>query len=1239
NGQHLDAVAFGRAVGHLHTSGIDVDWSPWFPADPPPRIIDLPTYPFQHQNYWLAATASRAGDAAGLGLDSARHPLLGAAMRLADADTYVLTGRLPAADSGSWLCEHHVLGTVLLPGAVLVEWALRAADEVGCSGVEELTMRAPVVLLASGSLPVQIVVDAAEADGRRRMRLYSRPEDQWVCHAEGMLTPEPLGTPGMLGGQWPPAGAAPLAVDGFYEHIAALGYEYGPAFQGMRAAWRYGGDLLAEIVLPEAAGEPSGFGLHPALLDAALHPALLARRPDDEGTYLPFVWSGVSLWARETRSVRVRLSAAEPDVLSVTVTDAAGSPVLGVEQLVMRPADPGQFRSHGVDGLFAVEWTPVPDPVDAPVDEFVVAEVGTADEALRCVRDWLADSGSDDRQLAVMTRGAVGECPDPAAAAVWGLVRCAQLENPDRFVLVDIDEGTDPGDAARFAVEPQVAVRDGRALVPRLVRCGTAPELVGPPGERAWRLSVAGASTLEDVSVVACPEVLEPLDAGQVRVEVRAAGINFRDVLIALGMVPGHGGIGGEGAGVVAEVGPGVTGLAVGDRVMGLFGGAFGPVTVADARSVVAIPDGWGFRDAAGVAVAFLTAWYGLVDLADVKSGQSVLVHAATGGVGRAAVQIARYLGAQVFATASPVKQGLLAEMGVDEAHRASSRDLEFEEKFRAASGGRGIDVVLNSLAGEFTDASLRLLAEGGRFVEMGKTDIREAPGVWYRAFDLVGDAAPERIASMLAELRELFVSGRLRALPVRSWPLARAREALRFMSQARHTGKLVLDIPATFDPDGSVLITGGTGTLGALVAEHMVRVWGVRHLILVSRRGPDAPGAAELAGRLAAQVTIVAADVGDPAAVRDLVAGIDPAHPLTGVIHAAGIVDDGLVTTLTPEQMAEVWRVKAGGAANLDAVTAGLRLSFFTVFSSMAATSGSPGQANYAAANAFCDALMTRRRTAGMPAQSIGWGLWKSASGITGELSDTDLHRMSSNGITPLSDEQGLALLDAAFGQGTAHLVAASLNVAGRSADTLPPLLRALAADGGGARRAAANGHRRIDWAGQLAVLSPDDQLAMLLGLVRTHAAAVLGHADPDALRADTQLKDLGFDSLTAVELRNRLSAVTGLRLPAALAFTYPSAGAIAGHLRERLVPAEADPSASVFGEVDKLEAVIERFAPDVDTRTRLAKRLETLLWRLGESGDVATAVDDSALESASDDEMFEFIDRELGSAMGNGD
>ncbi|AXK36963.1 SDR family NAD(P)-dependent oxidoreductase [Streptomyces armeniacus] len=307
----------------------------------------------------------------------------------------------------------------------------------------------------------------------------------------------------------------------------------------------------------------------------------------------------------------------------------------------------------------------------------------------------------------------------------------------------------------------------------------------------------------------------------------------------------------------------------------------------------------------------FLTAYYALVDLGGVRREESVLVHAAAGGVGMAAVQLARHLGAEVFGTASPGKWDTLRASGLDEAHIASSRDLEFEERFLAATGGRGVDVVLDSLAREFVDASLRLLPRGGRFLEMGKTDVREPEkvaadheGVAYRAFDL-WEAGHDRIGEMLGELVALFEAGVLRPLPVATWDVRRAPEAFRFLSQARHVGKVVLTVPAPLDPAGTVLVTGGTGGLGALVARHLVTERGMRHLVLASRRGEQTPGAAELAQELraaGAEVTLAACDAADRDALKGLLAGIPADRPLTGVVHTAGVLDDGVIGSLTPD-------------------------------------------------------------------------------------------------------------------------------------------------------------------------------------------------------------------------------------------------------------------------------------------------------------------------------------------------
>ncbi|MFH8620281.1 SDR family NAD(P)-dependent oxidoreductase [Streptomyces sp. NPDC017979] len=1301
------------SLGQAFVAGAPVDWSTWFPAAAR-RTIDLPTYAFQRQPYWLTADAPTA-DAGDLGLEPTGHPLLGAVLEPA-AGGHVLTGQL-SRHTCAWLADHQVLDTVIVPGTALVEWVLRAGDAAGCPLVSELVLQQPVVLPADGSLRVQVTVDPAAADGSRRVRLHTRADGQadalgWTCHAEGVLDPETgtATTDDRLAGAWPPPGAEPLPLTDFYERAAEAGYAYGPAFQGLHGAWRTGDDVLAEVALPQAAGAPDGYGVHPALLDAAMQALLAAGGLDDGQVRLPFTWNGVALHAEGATTLRVRLTpigATPADGVRVLVADGTGAPVLSAHAVHLRTTTGQALRTatarRGADSLYALEWselaasttppgaapltwlsppTATPDgpapldaeaPAPAPATTFALLDTSGSEReavqrALGLLQRWLAEPRFAEARLALVTRGAVavdpGERPDLAGAALWGLVRSAQAENPGRFLLVDADPLLSSDDAVAREVEavawafdvdePQLAVRQGRVSAPRLARAGRPAEIVPPPGTGAWRLAADSTATLDGLTASPCPEVDDPLDAGRVRIEVHAAGVNFRDVLIALGAYPGEAEFAGsEGAGVVVEVGPGVTDFAPGDRVMGVFEGAFGPVAVADARTLVLMPDGWDFAEAAAAPVAYLTAWYGLVELGGLRAGESVLIHAATGGVGSAAVQVARHLGAEVFATASPGKHGALEAMGIDAAHRASSRDLAFEDAIRAAAGGRGVDVVLNSLTGDFIDASLRLLADGGRFVEMGKTDLRDAAplpdSVSYRAFDLLADNTPDQLGALLAHVTRLLGAGALPPPTVQEWPLARAREALRTMSQARHTGKPVLRVPPRLDPDGTVLITGGTGTIGGHLAEHLAATWGVRHLLLLSRQGPAAPGAAELVERLraaGADVTVTAADVTDPAALTAALDDIAPAHPLTGVVHTAGALDNAMVPALTPERLARAWDAKAAAAAHLHAATADRRLGMFVLCSSFAAALGTPGQANYAAANAYCDALATNRRADGLPALSVGWGLWGAASGLTGRMSDADLARIDRYGIKANSTDDGLAMLDAALAHGTPAPLALALDartLAAQPPGTTPAPLRALAAGTRPARATAAAGDAPADLAARLAAQTPDERHRSLLALVREQAATVLGHAHPGAVPEDASFKTLGLDSLTAVELRNRLSTATGLRLHAALVFDFPEAGLLAGHLAERLAPTARavppglrapDPITAEFARLENLLATVDTAVLDADAVTA---RLETLLakWKAGHAPRAAAPGAEASaaerLEGADADQIFAFIDNEL--------
>ncbi|KIF72382.1 hypothetical protein HY68_23595, partial [Streptomyces sp. AcH 505] len=438
------------------------------------------------------------------------------------------------------------------------------------------------------------------------------------------------------------------------------------------------------------------------------------------------------------------------------------------------------------------------------------------------------------------------------------------------------------------------------------------------------------------------------------------------------------------------------------------------------------------------------------------------------------------------------------------------------------------------------------------------------------------------------------------------------------------------------FTPDGTVLVTGGTGGLGALVARRLVTEHGVRHLLLASRRGPDAPGADGLLAELTAhgaQVTATACDVTDRDALAALVASVPAEHPLTGVIHTAGVLDDATIPSLTPDRMDTVLRPKADAAWHLHELTRHLDLTAFVLFSSVSGTLGGAGQANYAAANAFLDALATHRHTHHLPATSLAWGLWETG-GMTGQLADTDLRRLERTGISPLTPDDGLTLFDSTIAGDRAVLVPVRLNLRtlGAAADRLPAVFGALVRKP--AKRATAGGAEAAGLADRLAALDPGERQSAVSDLVRGQVAAVLGFADASAIESQRQFQELGFDSLTAVEFRNRINTATGLSLPATLIFDYPTPIELIDHLVGHFDGAEDEEAGilRIFAELDRIESSMAGLTQESAARTRLAARLKTVLSSLNDNGEQsgkATVADQ--IDSATDDEMFAFIDNEL--------
>jgi NADPH:quinone reductase-like Zn-dependent oxidoreductase/acyl carrier protein len=845
---------------------------------------------------------------------------------------------------------------------------------------------------------------------------------------------------------------------------------------------------------------------------------------------------------------------------------------------------------------------------------------------LHLVQALSGDEGGLSR-LWLVTRGAQPVTSRAAALAlaqapVWGLGKVIALEHPDlRCVCVDLDPAREVDEAEILMAEllaeesePQVAWRNLTRYVARLAHSATKAKLVTQPFE----LNITARGVLDNI-------VLRPLTrrqpgAGEIEIEVRASGLNFRDVLNVLGMYPGDPGPPGtECAGTVAAVGEGVTQLKVGDSVMGIAARAFNSYAISRADCVAPKPEHLSFAEAATIPIAFLTALYGLHHLAGMKPGARVLIHAAAGGVGLAAVQLAKQAGAEIFGTAgSPEKRAFLKSLGVQ--HVLNSRTLDFADEVMAITKGQGVDIVLNSLADEFIPKSLSVLAPEGCFLEIGKRGIWSAeqvkqlkPGATYFAYDLsdVLQTNGPLWRSMFQSLIADFERGALKPLPLQPFSTHEIVDAFRYMAQAKHTGKVVIvhtPVGDLFRADSSYLITGGLGGLGLKVAQWMV-TQGVRHLALLGRSSASqtAREALREMEQAGVQVRVLQADVSQTAQVANRLAEIaQTMPPLRGIVHAAGILADSVLRQQDRERFIKVMGPKVAGSWTLHELTRGLPLDFFVLFSSASSLLGSAGQGNYAAANTFMDALAHDRQAQGLPALSINWGAWAEV-GMAAGLGDRDQRRWSQQGMGLIQPEQGVQ----AFGQ----LLRLDVAQIGLLPIHWPMLKKQLGADVPPfwsevvreAAPASANtpaAEAKQDLLNQLASTAPEARYALLLKHVQEQVARVFGLDPAQPLDLQQNLTEMGMDSLMAVELKNRIELNLGLALPMVKILEGPSVAELARQVLDQLHTAPAN------------EAVPEA-KPSRDDEQKEAERLLAQLDQLSEA-EVDTLLTDLLAQEA---------------------
>ena len=1218
-----------ESLAALYQRGVEIDWLA-FDRPYARRKLALPSYPFERQSYWLPKP-SVGGRATG----RASPPLVESLVQSPLIEQTILSAQLSTANY-PFLADHKIFGEVVAPAASYIAMMLNGACALGhdqCR-LDDVYFVAPLILAGDEERSLQAVLAADKSFQIISFPAKIAPGEM-VRHVTGKIdltgaNPAPRGEALSITDL---QNRCQQALDLNWLSTGIEGIEFGPSFRWIDGIWSDGkAETLARLSLPDAISDAGEYRIHPGLLDACFQSAE-ATLGDDIDLPLPFALKSLTVAQPATGTIWwTHAKQVGSFIWDIRLLDASGAIVAEITGFEARQVPRSAFQ-RSADWQYRIQWQPqvlqaaaadvagrwliigAADQLGPALAQRLnakgkAAEVTTFDQALsRITNDppvqgviclaapveglspplaaqgmsiaalHLAQALVRARQsprLWFATQGISAASGDTLAhAAMAGFVRTLALEHPELrpgFVELSVQPTADLESLANELVadtnETQVAFRESLRHVARLVRHRPAEmaDLSGP-----IKLQLAEYGSPDNLRLV--PHKRRSPGPGEVEVEIKAAALNFRDVLIALGMLKDHYAtklkitraedirLGFDCAGTIAAVGEGVSDFKVGDDVMSSAVGSSASFLTLPRTDVVLKPAALSFEAACALPTVFFTAHYGLLQRAHLKPGDRILIHAASGGVGQAAVQLAKAVGAEIFATASPGKWEHLKAQGI--AHVMNSRNLDFAAEILRLTGDKGVDVVLNSLTGPAIDKSLEVLRHGGRFVEIGKIGIltveqvaERRPDATYITFDADDEINrnPALVHATLNEVRDWFDAGRLQALPQTVFPMAEAVSAYRFLQQTRHIGKVVLSITTRTDsqvrPEGTYLITGGLGGLGLAVAHQLIDQ-GARSIVLAGRRAAT-PAALDIIAGLEAQgatVSVMQADVSLEAEVTRLIDACP--QPLRGIVHAAGVLDDGIIDNLTADRFAAVFAPKAGGAWHLHAKTLSLPLDFFVCFSSMASAMGAAGQANYAAANGFLDGLMHYRRALGLCGLSINWGPWAGV-GMAAGLS------VASQGVEKIEVDDGLRLFaDLLANQTTGPAQIGIWRINWQSlqrrlpAGEIPPYLSGLIRQPAQSSPGTAVAN---DFLSRFRATPEAERLALVEKTINAKLAEILGLEAGRQVPSAQPWAEFGIDSLMMVELTIQLEAALQVAMPAERLVRDTNTLGLAEFLTERL-------------------------------------------------------------------------------------